>query len=524
MSVAGGGAAPPPRASAAVVLWRRQGEEFLVYWVKRGVKLPFMGGWHAFPGGALAKKDAELPLAGEPRLPVPRPAGSGVGFARDGGEESGPDLPPGVAACALRELFEETGVLLARFAGAPPPAGALAEARERLLGGGPFGEILGGFGATLDASRLVWAGRWLTPQFAPVRFDNRFFLLEWPADEPVQPAVHAGELESGEWIAPEAAWQAWRRGEVLAAPPILYILDVLRRDGPEAGLPRLADTSETYLGPLRRIEMRPGVLMFPLRTHTLPPAGTTNAFLLGTGDAVLVDPGSPHEEENTRLLAALAAARERLGRRVTAIWLTHHHQDHTSGVERVRKELGVPVLAHRATAERIQGGFFRRGIKVDGYLEDGQRIVLAGDPPFPVRVVFTPGHARGHVGFFAEESASFLAGDLVAGVGTIVIDPPEGNMDDYLASLDKARALAPNTLFPAHGPAVKDAAGYLAIYKEHRLWREGKVEAAWREGKRSPKEMLPVVYDDVPKEAYPIAERQVLAHLERLKRAGRLGS
>ena len=182
------------------------------------------------------------------------------------------------------------------------------------------------------------------------------------------------------------------------------------------------------------------------------------------------------------------------------------------------------ALSNRMRADTAQlGEIIRsRGIKVDGYLEDDQRIVLAGDPPFPVRVVFTPGHARGHVGFFAEESASFLAGDLVAGVGTIVVDPPEGDMDDYLASLDKARALAPNTLFPAHGPAVKDAAGYLATYKEHRLWREGKVKAAWREGKRSAKEMLPVVYDDVPKEASPIAERQILAHLERLKRAGKL--
>jgi ribonuclease/clavin/mitogillin len=167
----------------------------------------------------------------------------------------------------------------------------------------------------------------------------------------------------------------------------------------------------------------------------------------------------------------------------------------------------------------------RRGIPVDGLLEDGQRIVLGGrdgDPPFAVRVAFTPGHASGHLAFFVEASASLLTGDLVAGIGSIVIDPPDGDMTHYLESLEKARALAPGTLFPAHGPAVRDAVGYLTQYHEHRLWREGKVEAAWKEGKRQPAEMLPTVYADVAKEAYPIAERQILAHLERLRRSGRI--
>jgi ribonuclease/clavin/mitogillin len=521
MSSGAAASAPPPRPSAAVIPWRRNGDGIEVYWVKRSETLPFMGGWHAFPGGAASRSDAALPVAGEPRGWSER--AGGVGFAKDGAEESGPDLPPGTVATALRELYEETGLLVARYAGAPPSPERLAADRVEIEKQKTLADVLASLGATLDASRLVWAGRWLTPRFAPTRFDNRFFLLEWPESEPVQPEVLPGELESGEWIAPEAAWQSWKRGEVLAAPPILHILDVLRHHGPEAGQPKLADTSDAYLGPLRRIEMRPGVLMFPLRTFTLPPAATTNAYLLGTGDAVLIDPGSPHDDENDRLLAALAAAEERLGRRVTAIWLTHHHQDHVSGVERIRKALNVPVLAHRETAERLRGGFLRRGIEVDGFLEDGQRVVLAdGGSGFPVRVVFTPGHARGHLAFFEEAGGSLLAGDLVAGIGTIVIDPPEGDMDAYLASLDKAGALLPKTLFPAHGPAVKDAGGYLAQYAEHRLWREAKVAEAWKEGKRTPAEMLPTVYADVAKEAHPIAERQILAHLERLKSRGEL--
>jgi glyoxylase-like metal-dependent hydrolase (beta-lactamase superfamily II)/8-oxo-dGTP pyrophosphatase MutT (NUDIX family) len=521
---------PPTRPSAAVVPWRRGPAGGIeVWWVRRSPELPFMGGWHAFPGGGLSRADAALPVTGVPAGAGEGPAAAGFPEALlEGSEDPGPDLIPGLVACALRELFEETGLLLASFAAGPPDDAALdgiRSARRALLAvertsPGAFAQALAGLGATLAASRLVWAGRWVTPPFTPVRFDNRFFLLEWPASETEQPAVIPGELAEGEWIAPAAALERCRR-EALAAPPILHILEVLAQDGPAAGLGRLRDPSETNLGPLRRIEMRPGILMFPLATHTLPPALTTNCYLLGTGEAVLVDPGSPLDSECERLERALAAARDRLGRRMTAIWLTHHHPDHIGGVERLRRSLGVPVLAHPATAERLAGRS-TGGIAIDGTLEDGQRVVLAGDPPFPVLVVHTPGHARGHLCFLTETSGAALAGDLVAGLGTIVVDPPEGDMDDYLASLEKLAALAPRTLFPAHGPAIEDAEGKLREYVRHRLWREERVAAAWGQGLRTPAAMLSTVYDDVPKEAHPLAERQILAHLERLRRRGEI--
>jgi glyoxylase-like metal-dependent hydrolase (beta-lactamase superfamily II)/8-oxo-dGTP pyrophosphatase MutT (NUDIX family) len=525
---------PPPRASAAVVPWRRQraGRGIEVYWVRRSPELPFMGGWHAFPGGGLARADAGLPVAGIPRGMAPDlapdlaqahglPEAAGLPESlRDTVETVGPDLLPGIVVCALRELFEETGLLLAASPRPLSPADLERERRALLAGERKLGEALAALGATLDASALVYAGRWLTPPFTPVRFDNRFFLLEWPAEEPVQPAVWPGELAEGEWIEPGEAWARWHRGDVLAAPPILHLLKVLAEEGPEGGLPRLVDPKETNLGPFRKIELRPGVLLFPLAVRTLPPAATVNCYLLGHGEAALVDPGSPAAVEIDRLERALAAAREKDGFTVTAIWLTHHHPDHVGGAATLAARLGVPICAHERTADRLAG----QGIAVGRRLADGERIVLAGGPGRPamtVRAVHTPGHARGHLCFFDEDGGSLLAGDMVAGLGMIVIDPPEGDMDDYLASLEKLIALSPRTLFPGHGPAVLDAAAKLREYIAHRLWREERVLAAAQAG-QSPAEMLPTVYDDVPQEAYPLALRQILAHLERLGRQGRL--
>jgi glyoxylase-like metal-dependent hydrolase (beta-lactamase superfamily II) len=220
--------------------------------------------------------------------------------------------------------------------------------------------------------------------------------------------------------------------------------------------------------------------------------------------------------EIDRLSQALAALESDEGRRVRAIWLTHHHPDHVGGVQELRRRLGVPVGAHRSTAERLA----KIGIPVDEELSDGQEVVLEGS--FPVRVLHTPGHARGHLCFLEQNHGSMLVGDLIAGFGTIVIDPPEGNMGDYLDSLRRIRELAPRALFPAHGPATVNAVAKLDEYVQHRQWREGRILAAWQGGVRLPAAMLERVYDDVPPIAYPLAERQIVAHLEYLEASGKL--
>lgn len=507
----------PPRPSAAVVPWRRRPDgDTEVYWMRRSPTMKFLGGWYAFPGGGLARADAGVPLERPPRgasdssFTDPEPD---VGF--DLRRRLGPDLPPGLAACAVRELFEETGLLLGASQARPD---ALAAARRRLLDKEiDLGALAAGAGWRLDASPLTFAGRWLTPPLAPMRFDNRFFLLEWDRDRPIQPTLMGSELDRGEWLRPAQALERWESGEALVAPPILHILRVLADAGPVRGLPRLLRPDEADLGPMRRIEFRPGVVLLPLLTPTLPPATRTNAVLLGRRRVVLVDPATPLAGETERLERALAAARDQ-GREIEAIWLTHHHPDHVGAVEAIRRRLDVPVCAHRLAAEHLE----RRGIHVDRELADGERVVLDGDPPYPVRVIHTPGHARGHLCFFDETYRSLVAGDLASTLSTIVIDPPEGDMDAYLDSLDKVAALDPEVLFPAHGPPVRAAASHLKKLRRHRLERERQVLEAWREGARTPGDMVAGIYAEVPPEVHPIAERQIMAHLARLKRLGEI--
>ncbi len=474
----------PPRSSASVVLWRRKSGDLEVFWIKRARTMRFMGGFYAFPGGGLSRQDRGVATAGLPQGHEDGPAEAAMPAAvTDGLKDLGPVLCDGLVACALRELHEETGLSLS------PDA---------------------------DAGRLVYAGRWLTPPLGPLRFDNRFFLLEWSPAEAEQPRVASREAEVGEWIRPAEALELWKGGEVVTAPPILHILRVLLEEGPEQGLPRLRNPTEANLGPHRRVEFRPGVLLFPQRTPTLPPASYTNCYVLGNEETVLVDPGSPYEVEIDRLARALEALESAEGRRVRAIWLTHHHPDHVGGVRELRRRLGVPVAAHRLTAERLA----EMGIPVDEELTDGQEVVLGRG--FPVRILHTPGHARGHLCFLEQNHGSMLVGDLIAGFGTIVIDPPEGNMEDYLDSLRRIRDVAPQALFPAHGPATVAAVAKLDEYVQHRQWREGRILAAWQGGLRQPAAMLESVYDDVPPMARLLAERQIVAHLESLETSGKL--
>jgi glyoxylase-like metal-dependent hydrolase (beta-lactamase superfamily II) len=149
--------------------------------------------------------------------------------------------------------------------------------------------------------------------------------------------------------------------------------------------------------------------------------------------------------------------------------------------------------------------------------EEGERMTLSGKPGWSLRVMHTPGHARGHVCVFEENSGSLITGDLMAGLGTIVIDPPEGHMATYFDSLQRMRELPVSALFPAHGPVMANAKARIQEYIDHRLERERRILSAWDRGHREPADIVREVYTDVAPTMYALAERSVVAHWEKLR-------
>ena len=255
-----------------------------------------------------------------------------------------------------------------------------------------------------------------------------------------------------------------------------------------------------------------GVRVLALRTPTLPPAAHTSCYLLGptdgAGGLVVVDPGSPYDNEGARL-AAILVDEAAAGRPVQRVLLTHHHGDHVGGAPALRARFGIPIAAHAATAARLADWLL-----VDELLDDDVEITTGART---WRTVFTPGHAPGHLCLHDAIDGVVVAGDMVAGVGTILIDPTDGDMTLYLASLERLAALQPTRLLPAHGPVIDDAVPRLHGYRAHRLAREAKVNAAVRAlGPATVSALVAHAYADTPTPLWPLAERSLRAHLARL--------
>lgn len=484
-----------PKDAAAVVLLRHNTDPLdpEVFLVKRSEKLAFLGGFHAFPGGQFDNADAEAPV------------------------ENCPDAETRIAiSCAARELFEETQVLVARGGDALTQgqrASLLDDLQAERM---PWPALLKHYDLHLDASDFTFVGRWVTPPFSARRFDTWFFLVNCPPKQ--QPNVIKGELETGEWISAKRAHQRWQRSEMLAVPPTLHALKTLAGGLTNDLVERFLSVPYAHGEPVRRIEFRPNYICFPVRTPTKPPATHTNCYLIYTSQVVLViDPGSPYEDEQQ----ALAACVDELiaeGRRVALIVLTHLHPDHIGGVNALGSHLGndIKVAAHRFTAAAL-----REDIRADVLLDDEELLELEGEPRIVLRVMHTPGHARGHLCLHEFGTGTLISGDNIVGLGSVLIDPPEGNMRDYLKSLERVQAL-PNlsVIFGGHGPAIANPQSKIAEYISHRLDREQKILQAIREGATTPKEIVARVYTDVSPKAHAMAERAVLAHLEKLEADG----
>jgi endoribonuclease LACTB2 len=487
---------PQPRDAAAVILLRPNTDQDNpeVFWVKRSTRLAFLGGYRAFPGGQREALDAEVSV-------------------RNCADQE----RAAMISCAARELFEEVRVLLARRS-ETLTIGQRASLFDDLESGRTtWPRLLDHFGLELDANDFTFVGRWVTPPFAPRRFDTWFFLVKCPPKQ--EPHVtEDSELESGEWIAARDAYERWQRSEIIVVPPVLHAMKTLAEGLDADILARFLSVPEAHRQVTRRIEFHPNYVCFPVRTPTKPPATHTNCYLIYTSTQLLiVDPGSPYADEQQ----ALANSVDNLmaqGRRAHEIILTHVHPDHVAGVNALNEFLEkthgrrVPVSAHRLTAESSKGQF-----PVDRFIEDGDVIALEGEPAIRLRALFTPGHARGHLCLYDERTGALLSGDNVIGFGSVLIDPADGNMRQYLASLQGMRSL-PNlsVLFGGHGPPVANPYEKIDEYISHRREREKTILVAMRDGAATPREIVARVYTDVSPKAHAMAERAVMAHLEKL--------
>src|SRR5262252_3032390 len=214
------------RPSACVVLIRGEGEGLQTFWVRRSERVTYMPEFRAFVGGNVDAADAQIPIEG---------AGGQDAIER---------------VCAIREAFEEAGVLLA--ADDPGTPEELSLARSRLLAGkATFGELAAAHGWRFRADALTPAGRWTTPPFSPRRFETQFFVARMPEDQTA--SVREGELSQGEWVRPVDALRRWQMGYEIYAAPILYTMVGLAH-GAE-GIARLHEAPDAAGVPVRRIEL-----------------------------------------------------------------------------------------------------------------------------------------------------------------------------------------------------------------------------------------------------------------------------
>jgi glyoxylase-like metal-dependent hydrolase (beta-lactamase superfamily II)/8-oxo-dGTP pyrophosphatase MutT (NUDIX family) len=480
-----------PRSSAVVLLFRRDalGQRELL-WLHRGHALEF-GGFYAFPGGKVEETDERTPVVGA----------------------VGDDAV--LRATAARELLEETGILVAQGADELSEE-LIGQERERLLSGDTtFAAICERYRLSIPASTYVDAGRWITPEFMPVRFDTRFFVVELPLSRRAGTLRLEGGSEADElgFVGPEEALARWRDGRALLHPPTHNAFAAFALPG-ERMLERLRHPPFVKEGVSWRIEFQEGIVLVPQRTPTLPPATHTNCYLVGRTRQLIVDPGAADASELAQLYEVIDCLRAE-GREPLAIALTHHHHDHVAGVPALAGRYKLPIWAHPSAAERLGPA----GIRVDRSLADGEVLDL-GD--LELTALHTPGHTRDHLCFLEVRSGALLAGDLVSSVSTIVIDPPEGNMASYLESLRGLLQRGVHALYPAHGPVVADGPGKLRAYLEHRLEREGQILAALRRGLGTPRAIVPSVYIGTPEPLFPFAERSVQAHLDKLEAEGKV--
>jgi glyoxylase-like metal-dependent hydrolase (beta-lactamase superfamily II)/8-oxo-dGTP pyrophosphatase MutT (NUDIX family) len=459
---------------------------------------------------------------------------------------------------AVRETFEEVGLLLACHADGRSPGPAdlarLKPWRDRLQdGSASAADFCAAEGLQLDLRGLVYMAHWLTPPGAPKRFDTRFFIRLAPDHQEAQ--ADLGEAVELMWLTPAQALErerglvllpvtrrtlqdlgrhrraadamAWARG--LGQVPLI----MPRRAASERGLrvvlpdelpyaevgkldPQGQGTAHADLVAGRAVRLSPRIVRVTAPNPGPMTGPGTNTYLVSHGLAsdawTVIDPG-PANAEHVRAIQAAVPGR------IVQILVTHTHKDHSPGAVPLAAATGAPVMGRRPAHPLWQDESFAPSQELQG----GERLSLG--PDTTLEVVHTPGHASNHLCYLLVEEKLLFTGDHVMQGSTVVINPPDGDMAAYLASLRALQSRGLEWLAPGHGFLVAQPNVVLQGLVAHRLRREAKVAAALdalRAG--SVDNLLPRVYEDVPAALHAVARRSLLAHLIKLQQDGRAAS
>ena len=369
-----------------------------------------------------------------------------------------------------------------------------------------------------STSGISHIGTRTTPPFSPLRFRNRFMHVHLNDGAPEPELLDIGsEFDELRWMHPADAVKIWKKGDMLTAPPIVTLLrdvaDALEANNDDIHAAMATMASEPKSGE-HRIELAPNIECVPLRTTTLPPATHTNCFILGEqgGERLIIDPAARTSEELAYLQRRIRGIEDDGGNIIATIF-THRHQDHIGDLSKIAEMYTAPIWATPETLTAVPVS------KENRVLEEGEVITLNGPSGVMKWTVYvTPGHCPGHICLASDRY--LVSGDLAVMVGTILVPSSDGDMDAYIDSLQRMRALNPEILFPAHGPFTHRPEKLLDRYIKHRSGRHERVLEAVTSGLFSIEEIANHAYSDTP-DAHPMLKiDQTLSHLSSHESAG----
>jgi recombination protein RecT len=579
----------PPRPTApllqaaTVLLLRDSAQGLEVLMTRRSMKASFAPGAYVFPGGGVEPEDQDF---SEKRHVAGINSGS-IATEFIAIRDSQSEQLSTWALAAIRESFEELGIVLARSSSGDWLNSAQVDALDRH---GDFYAQMQKSGYTLAADAVYLLAHWITDRDMPKRFDVPFLVAKMPEGQ--TPVADETEQFAPEWVRPADALARHQAGQFLMIYPTIRTLERLQSfetadaalqacaseqalwtSCPRAGLHKGKQVRfiehESAYGELalvcpdgqivhelawqheKPVQLLQHVMRLTAPNPSLMTGPGTNTYIVGTEETgyVVIDPGPDNAAHIERIFQAT-------GGDINAIICTHSHADHSPAawplqqrvVEASNTVPGAltsefakhicPILGLPSESTARDSAFFTPDITLQNQEHLTQylcRVEAKNALKMDLQVIHTPGHAANHVCLILPEDGLLFSGDHILNGSTTVIDPPDGNMTDYLESLDTLHALCKQYdlrfILPAHGYVLSacdarhpdddshgGAARVIAHLKQHRLKREAKVIAAMRQKPGAHiDELLPLAYDDVDAKLWPVAARSLTAHMERIR-------